>query len=220
MDGAVEEHDEGDVKRGEAVWRARHVVVDGFMGEDFARRLLAHAVANEAAFGPSQVTSPEERRALDVDSRRSWSFAGPLGPLGEEFEQRLRGQCAELFARLGMVAPPDPILDLGLAAHRDGDYFRSHVDVFAEEKRAFATYDRMVSAVYYVCREPRGFTGGELALHPLFGGGTSEVVAAVNDRLVVFPSYAPHEVLPVSLPGDSFAAARFALNCWIGRARV
>lgn len=210
----------GRVKRdGAALPSVPSTTIDGFMGAGFASDLLAFAQAGEAHFARSQVTSPDEKRSLDEGARRSWTFEGDLGPLRLAFEKRVRMDGGKLFARLGMTAPVDLVLDTGLAAHRNGDYFRSHVDVFAEEKRQFATYDRLVSVVYYVRAEPPAFGGGELALHTLFGGGDPRPIEPRHDRLVIFPSYAPHEVLPVVLPGDSFAGARFSLNCWIGRLR-
>jgi Rps23 Pro-64 3,4-dihydroxylase Tpa1-like proline 4-hydroxylase len=35
-----------------------------------------------------------------------------------------------------------------------------------------------------------------------------------QNRLVAFPSWAPHEVMPISCPSRRFIDSRFAVNCW------
>ena len=39
-----------------------------------------------------------------------------------------------------------------------------------------------------------------------------------NNSLLAFPSFSPHEVLPVIAPGVEFEDWRFAVNCWIHKA--
>jgi SM-20-related protein len=38
-------------------------------------------------------------------------------------------------------------------------------------------------------------------------------LAPENDSLVIFPSWAPHEVMPVVFPSGGFADSRFSVNC-------
>jgi SM-20-related protein len=40
-----------------------------------------------------------------------------------------------------------------------------------------------------------------------------------HNRLVAFPAFVPHEVVPISCPGNAFADRRFSINCWLHRAR-
>jgi Rps23 Pro-64 3,4-dihydroxylase Tpa1-like proline 4-hydroxylase len=35
-----------------------------------------------------------------------------------------------------------------------------------------------------------------------------------------FPSWAPHEVMPISCPSKRFTDSRFAINYWVYRART
>ena len=76
-----------------------------------------------------------------------------------------------------------------------------------------------MSAVYYFHVQPLGFSGGELVIHP-FGLSEASVIEPRDNRLVVFPSFALHEVLPVVCPNDGFASARFSINCWLRRAKA
>jgi Rps23 Pro-64 3,4-dihydroxylase Tpa1-like proline 4-hydroxylase len=45
------------------------------------------------------------------------------------------------------------------------------------------------------------------------------VIEPRHDRLVAFPSIAPHEIEPVDLPCNGFVDARFALVGWLHRKR-
>ena len=68
--------------------------------------------------------------------------------------------------------------------------------------------------VYYFHRQPRCFTGGRLRLFDL-GGERSIDIEPVHDSLLVFPSYARHEVETISCPDGAFADGRFAVNMWL-----
>ena len=211
-----EEQEAGEAVKGAGVLRVPHALLPGFMGADFAQRLVAAGSSDGGTLTRAQITSPEEKRALDEGSRRSWNIADPPNLLAQ-FEAIIAKRLAELCALVGIAAPDKPFIESGLSAYRDGDYFRPHVDLFTEAKRAHATYDRMLTAVYYAHREPAGFTGGELVLHPLFGAGETVTIVPANDLLVLFPSFVPHEVREVRVPGDALENARFSINCWAGR---
>jgi SM-20-related protein len=46
-------------------------------------------------------------------------------------------------------------------------------------------------------------------------GQTFIDIEPVHNSLLVFPSWAPHEVMPVSCPSQRFMDSRFAINCWV-----
>jgi Rps23 Pro-64 3,4-dihydroxylase Tpa1-like proline 4-hydroxylase len=79
----------------------------------------------------------------------------------------------------------------------------------------------MLSAVYYFHRMPKAFSGGCLRLHRIGArpGDIGMDVTPIDNSLVVFPSWAPHEVLPVRCLSGAFGDSRFAVNCWVYRAR-
>lgn len=218
MAGSEEQEAGGSVK-GASGLRVPYALLPGFMGGDFARQLVDAGCADPALHSRAEVTSPKEKRALDPGSRRSWDIENPPKLL-ETFEAAIALRLGELCTQVGLTAPDNPFIESGLSAYRDGDYFRPHVDLFTEAKRAYATYDRMLTAVYYAHRDSAGFTGGELVLHPPFGAGESAIVAPANDLLVIFPSFVPHEVCEVRVPGDALDDARFSINCWVGRRRT
>lgn len=212
------EHDaDGGVKE-KAQARVPYAAIDRFMGETFASQLLKEACAREVDFDRTEVTSDEESRALDLDSRRSWMLRNGRVLLGE-FEAQVRHQASNLLASIGMEPIADLIFECGLFAHRDGDYFRKHIDLFAAERRRHATHDRIATLVYYLHMQPKRFEGGELVLYPVAGPSEPVRLAPEHDRLVAFPAYLPHEVEPITIAGDAFAHARFSINCWLGRPR-
>ena len=86
--------------------------------------------------------------------------------------------------------------------------------------QANAPSQRVISAVYYFYRLPKSFSGGVLRLHSVAGGGEEGSfvdIEPTNDTLVFFPSWFPHEVLPVACPSGRFEDSRFTINCWFHR---
>lgn len=188
-----------------------HVVVENAFGQEMADQLLAYALTCESAFTNTQVG---RHGTTQVAVRRSRKFRD-LGPLKADLEARFRAALPAARSILGFDAFGLAALELELAAHGDGDYYRRHIDTFAGVERQ--NMDRVVTGVYYFHRMPKAFEGGALRLFTLLPpeqGGSWVDIEPLNDSLVLFPSWAPHEVLPVSCTGQEFAQSRFAINCW------
>ncbi len=111
------------------------------------------------------------------------------------------------------------LYEVELVAHRDGAFFEPHIDIMIQARRDQMPSDRIVTLVWYFHAQPQRFSGGELALLPL-GPGEPVLIEVRDNRLLAFPSFAMHEVRTVSVPGDRFADARFAVNVWLHRARA
>ena len=143
-----------------------------------------------------------------------------LGPLAAMLDARMRIEAPRWTAELRSTPFETSEVELELAAHNDGAHFTLHTDTYARDQ--IARGDRMLSAVYYFHRQPMGFAGGALRLHRLNAepGDAGLDIAPDDNSLVVFPSWGPHEVMPVECPSRVFAHSRFALNCWIYRART
>jgi hypothetical protein len=67
-----------------------------------------------------------------------------------------------------------------------------------------------------------GDGGGVLRLHSLADHHEAPFIDIEPDfdTLVFFPSWFPHEVLPVLVPSGRFLDSRFAINCWIHRGKA
>jgi len=121
-----------------------------------------------------------------------------------------------MFQRLDTEAFEPGRLEVEMVAHGDGAFFTEHRDTAIEDQKLIIR--RVISAVYYFHRLPKLFSGGALRILPLAGREKSSAfveIEAINDTLVFFPSWFPHEVLPVACPSGQFEDSRFARNCWI-----
>lgn len=196
-----------------------HEVIDGFLPADLHHGLLAHALAHEADFVPTEVMQAGADH-YEPGVRHSFTCNGGLGTLRDAYRTAVSAQAEALLAALGI--PPcslEPV-ELQLVAHRQGSFFRPHIDTFTQANRAGQKSDRVLTMVYYLHTQPRRFTGGEIALYP-FGPGEPLLIEPCDNRLIAFPSFALHEVKPIATPdGDRFEDARFAVNCWLHRERA
>lgn len=194
--------------------------IDNFLGEELVKRLLTYAEARQSDFSQSGVGSSKETSIINKEIRQSlmlWDFGDLQSVLQERFEALLPWAVSELHL--------SPItlgrLELQLVAHGDGSFFREHLDTHMSQPDAKT--DRVLTAVYYFFRRPRRFTGGELRLFAFAPDtdGTRRFIdiAPDHDMLLLFPSWAPHEVRPVSCPSGEFMDSRFAVNCWFRQPR-
>ncbi|MEO8373908.1 MAG: 2OG-Fe(II) oxygenase [Sphingomonas bacterium] len=176
------------------------------------RDLLGWALGNEARFRPAAL----DKGLVDPAIRRSLSLRD-LGPFSGLFEGKVRAMVPELIEQLRVTPFVVHEVELELVAHNDGAYFALHGDLYTGEGSARG--DRMLSAVYYFHRAPKGFSGGCLRLHRIGAvpGDVGEDIAPDQNSLAVFPSWAPHEVLTVHCPSGAFGDSRFAVNCWVYR---
>lgn len=201
-------------------WRR---IADVLAPDDLAI-LLDWTLSNEAAFKPSKVIGSGYAPDIRISDRVK--EVGPMRPL---LEPRLRALWPDIAAAAGSTPFEPAEIELEIAAHGDGAFFRAHADlpVGAERKpRAEGApgHDRAVSAVLYYRREPQGFSGGALRLYR-FGARTGAEaregeyvdIEPMANSLVAFPSWAMHEVRPVSCPSGRFEDRRFAVNIWFRR---
>ena len=126
---------------------------------------------------------------------------------------------ADFVAKLRTAPVDAPKLETQLVAHNDGAFYSRHIDT-----QMIGRHDhiRVLSGVYYFHAKPKAFTGGALRLYSI-GNGEGRTFVDIepeHNSLVVFPSWAPHEVMPVSCPSKRFVDSRFAINCWIHREKV
>lgn len=196
-----------------------HLVIDDFLPRQLQNALLAYALDNCETFLPAKVVSHRySDAAFDASYRRSWYCPHGLGELTVAFRDAVKSALLPQVWKLGIPEFALSGLELELVAHRDGSFFRRHIDTATQSARDKLTSDRVVTAVYYFHATPKQFTGGELALAPL-GPGELRLIEPQDNRLVAFASVAPHEVLPVVCPANEFSHARFAVNIWLHRAR-
>jgi hypothetical protein len=192
-------------------------VFENFLDDAVVHRLLGYACAHEADFA---ATTLRKGTGEIVDpSYRLSSYLVDFGPDSDRLKEKLLALVPDLIRELRVTPFETSRIELELVAHGDGAFYKRHIDTFTSTDQSKTT-QRMLSGVYYFHVEPRAFSGGALRLHP-FGGADPDArfidIEPQRNRLVVFPSWAPHEVLQVSCPSRRFLDSRFAVNCWIRR---
>jgi len=187
-----------------------------FLDSDTHAGLLVWAIDNEAKFKVSKVNSNGTER-VDPSVRVSMRVRD-FGPIVSSLRQRMLALTPLLIRDLRVTSFEPYDIETELVASNDGAFFVSHIDTFTGDERT--EVERMVSAVYYFHAEPKMFSGGALRLHAPFkrAGAIKFVdVQPEQNTLVVFPSWMPHEVSPVSCPSRRFSDSRFSVNLWIRR---
>jgi SM-20-related protein len=197
---------------------SNHIAVDNFLSTELRDRLLQYALDHRHLFSQSAVIYENNLGRVKTDVRNSWTCQAGLGPLHKPFKEYIKSSSAALISGLGISGFEVAETEVELVAHRDGCYFRPHIDTTTGSIRNQLKSDRVLSMVYYFHSHPKGFSGGELVMAPLVKG-EPQIIEPKDNRLIAFPSFLPHEVKPVACPGDNFADARFAVSCWLHRAR-
>jgi Rps23 Pro-64 3,4-dihydroxylase Tpa1-like proline 4-hydroxylase len=192
----------------------------GFLSEDEHRALLDWTLSNRERFKPARVIAGVDPSMRVAETLRDF------GALRALLERRIREELPEIFRGSGARPFEVEAIELEIAAHGDGAFFTRHSDIPIGPDRkplggdSSGRYDRLVSAVYYFHREPKAFSGGALRLYR-FGGGDGPAdhveIEPEQNSLVVFPSWAEHEVMKVSCPSGAFEDYRFAVNVWLCR---
>lgn len=189
-----------------------HLVLHDFLDEDTVAGLLDYALSHQAEFAPARLRS----KKIDPSFRRSTSLR-ELGRYRDILEKKILAIVPGVAAGLQVTPVKAPDLEIELVAHGDGAFYKRHIDT-GTGSYEHASHVRVLSGVYYFYAAPKAFTGGALRLHAI-GGDRNENffvdIEPVRNSLLIFPSWAPHEVMPVSCPSRRFIDSRFAINCWV-----
>lgn len=194
---------------------ASFCIFDDFLATDVHRAMLSHCLALED-FDRGKVMVDGEL-SYHPEVRQGRLSQSRLGPLLLPFRSHLDAVFDRVVVSLGIKPFRYTDIKFRLAAHADGDFFKPHRDTFVGKDRPKAGGDRVVTAVYYLHRQPCGFRGGDLLIQP-FGPGETIVVQPRDNRLVAFPSFAIHEVTTVDVPSQDFSDSRFSVSIWFKRA--
>jgi Rps23 Pro-64 3,4-dihydroxylase Tpa1-like proline 4-hydroxylase len=191
-----------------------HLVLRDFLDGQGAKALLEYALARESAFAPTGVG---EEAGLDQRIRVSVATRD-LGPFKSVLRSKVLGFIPDLIAKLGMTPIESPKVELQLVAHNDGAFYKRHIDTQTTSDQSSI---RVLSGVYYFHGKPKGFSGGALRLFAIGPRDAGFVdIEPEDNSLLVFPSWALHEVRPVTCLSKRFADSRFAINCWVYRTKT
>ncbi len=191
-----------------------HIQIEDFLSRASQQLLLNYAITNRNEYAE---TGPATNNQFYRDYRDSLVIYYPQHTA--ILLQRLEEVLPQVMQNLGLPAFEVAQIETQLTAHNDGNYYKVHNDNSSED-----TSTRQLTYVYYFYREPKAFSGGELAIYgpPMHGGQAQagapyELVEPRNNSIVFFPSDYLHEVLPVQCASREFANSRFTVNGWIRR---
>ncbi len=198
--------------------RCPYGTIRDVFGPSTVSALLEYVGGRQAAFRPGLIRSRLTGQRRITPSLRDSLFAADVGPFRPQMERVMREIAPVALAHFGLIEPAVEPREFEFACYGDGSYFKTHVDTIERVERV-----RILSCIYYFSALPPRFTGGELRLYgfpdPLRGaaGPTVDIVPE-PDKLVIFPSWLEHEVLPVRVSSQAWRDGRFSVNCWIHRA--
>ena len=183
-------------------------MIDDFLSGLEHDDLLTHALGARTQFqGGSAYEAGGDERLSSVDL--AGTFHGRL------LESRLLVWFPMIARALGLRMFALAPFEARLTAATDG--YRSKL-----QWGEMPELPRVLTCLYFLHREPRGFAGGELLFYDRVedggvrgAGERAAAVAPVANRLVVFPGEECHEVLPVRCPSGEFADSRFAVTTWL-----
>ncbi len=186
-----------------------YLVLRDFLKEETVADLLDHARTREAQFAPTQtVDGVKPHFRVSVGTRN-------LGPFRPILKAKILGLVPDWIEKLRVTPIESPKLETELVAHNEGAFYKRHIDTQTVSDR---DHIRVLSAVYYFHTGSRAFSGGALRLYAIGGKNASFVdIEPERNSLLVFPSWAPHEIMPISCPSGRFIDSRFAINCWVHR---
>lgn len=189
---------------------ARKVVLEVSCSRVDPDLLLQLLISKQASFEPSHVQArqgPGFSKRLDYSTRNSLSYKPDkdLLPYCNALKETINEHLDDLVEQLRLPRFRVGKHQVMCVAFGHGAFFRKHRDNFQRY-----TGDRKVSWVYYLCRRPPQFSGGDL----VFYDGEQEIgrIVPESGKLVVFRSDMQHEVEPVECLTDDFADYRFTIT--------
>ena len=159
-----------------------------FLGPDEHSQLLQSTLAAETRFAREPGAGNGE-------------LLNDLEPaLAERIADRLR-LLLPLVLRTFRPAHLIEVEDLEFHVHRHGDFLKAG--------SASAANPHEVTCAYIFHREPKRFSGGELCFH---GEEAAHLIEPRNNSLMLYPTAALEEVLPLCCPTNAFSDSRFAVS--------
>lgn len=194
-----------------AEYLSQHYYMQDFLPPAFNQTILDSMLEDLVTFEDAGVYSHTKGSGAVLRDVRVAKTAPLRSEVHKQFRDSIRDILPEVAPKVGLTMRDDFTFEIGAALHQDGGFFTRHIDT---RTKAPSETSRYISIVYYLSKTPQMFSGGQFRLHPIVGSAHQDF-EAVNNALMVFPSIAPHEVLPISVPSGKPEDGRFSINCWV-----
>ena len=200
-----------DGSRGEGTFLPVHIQPK-WLPPALADALVGYAIDSEARFRVGTIL--HSGKIMVDEGIRQTLVLDDIGPFQYPLAEAALAFKPTLETLFGIPPFAASSVEIEMAAHGDGAHFRHHIDTcVVVNKRA---NPRVLTLVLYLHGPIRRFSGGALRMHAL-GSSAVRDIAPMHNRLVAFPSIAPHSVQPIACSSRAFADRRFAVNIWIHR---
>jgi Rps23 Pro-64 3,4-dihydroxylase Tpa1-like proline 4-hydroxylase len=196
---------------------APYIVIEEFLPPDRHREALDFALERRSALEEAMVGGDDSEWKVEPEARIAQA-AYKVESLGQWFLPLIEARLPDVLKQLGIAPFEAGEFELQLTAYNDGEYYRTHAD-----RDEAGLVKRQLTFVYYFNRAPKAFDGGDLVLYDgdpaanLFSERHFTRVMPVDNRLVMFPSSAQHEVSMVHCTSKAYEDSRFTLNGWVNR---
>ena len=98
-------------------------------------------------------------------------------------------------------------VELQVRTYQAGEFYNAHTDFDDGDPTP-----RLINYVYYLHRQPKSFSGGDLLLYDGLAASTFTRIEPLDNSIVLFPSRILHEVTMVECDPGDFGSGRFSVN--------
>lgn len=194
------------------------ILIDDFLSPPRHGEVIDYLMENVVDLVDATVMKHDGERQQDGEARSARVGYEPETIKGW-FQEGIAALLPEAFRRFEMAPFAPDRFELQLTASYHGDFYRAHRDFAPEVENEIQT--RRLTYVYYF-RPPGGtFAEGDLRLYDWrrpSGAASRQYFTTIeprDNRLIVFPSHALHEVMPVKARSGRVEDGRFTLNGWV-----
>lgn len=193
------------------------ILVDDFLSPERHAQVVAYYLEAVVDLIEASVVKGDGKRVRDEAARSARVGYEPTA-LRSWFLPLVTRHFPECFRRFAIPVFEPARLELQLTASFHGDFYKAHRDYDPEKPNGVET--RRISYVYYF-RPPGGtFEEGQLRLYDwrkpdaVAAAKRYTTVQPLDNRLILFPSHALHEVMAVRALSGRVEDGRFTLNGW------
>ena len=199
------------------------ILIDDFLPPDRKAIVVDWLMEHVADLAEASVVQADGERRLDADSRSARvGFEPP--EIKPWFQAMIEALVPRAFDAFGIERFQPDHYELHVTASYHGDFYNAHRDYVPEHDNQVQT--RRITYVYYF-RPPGGaFEEGHLRLYDWQGedGAATRTrfttILPQDNRLILFPSHALHEIRRVKAPSGRVEDGRFTLNGWVHKAKA
>ena len=205
-----------------------YIVIRNVFPKEINKKILDEAISNKKNFNPSSVGGKENNIIKKTRSNIS-SFYDEVYA-SDRTKSILLKTMDNFFSHssIGAILSSSRI---PLNEFSGTNVHETQVSRYGNDKQKYDWHcdssdkKRIITMVYYMNKEPKKYTGGEIQLSRspcMFGKLVDDkkdntiTITPENNMMVIFAGNDSHRVLQTTSP-KKFEGGRFSVNCWIGK---